>query len=488
MNTEEIVLFFICLVKLVCAVHIIMNKHNQPVSAVLWLAYLVIFPHGLGVPFYLVFGINRIQQKMPKIQSTTEKVKDLHSVESGTIFSYLKAISKQRHSASLDRVYSRMFDKMFPETPLISGNHVDLLHDGTEAYPAMMNAIVNAEKHIHLCSYIIVYDHKGKEIIDALVKKAEEGVKVKIIYDSIGSYPFTNAVKLQRLDKKHPNIEVKPYAVFDILAPYRFHLRNHRKLLVIDGKVAFVGGINISEANVNHKKQRAIHDLHCKIEGPVLGYFQYMFLRDWCHVAKESPERLFNHVGLFVPPEKKENDALRVVGSGPGQSHEATRKVFLTAANSARKSLWIMTPYFVPDQAMLSALKIAAVRNVDVRIIVPEKSDHWFVQNASRSFYGTLLEDGVRVFERVGRFNHSKAMLVDNEWSFMGSSNCDGRSFSLNYELDFICEQGAFIADVHNQFLRELSKSKEISLSAYNKRGVCREFKENLASLFTPVL
>ncbi|MCV6636464.1 phospholipase D-like domain-containing protein, partial [Candidatus Albibeggiatoa sp. nov. NOAA] len=138
--------------------------------------------------------------------------------------------------------------------------------------------------------------------------------------------------------------------------------------------------------------------------------------------------------------------------------------------------------------ALLSALKIAAARNVDIRIIVPEESDHWFVQNASRSFYGTLLEDGVRIFERKGRFNHSKAMLVDNEWSFMGSSNCDGRSFRLNYELDFICEQGSFIDEVHNQFLRELSKSTEISLVDYNKRGIIREFKENLASLFTPVL
>ncbi len=479
---------FVLAINILCAIHIIMHKHEEPVSAVLWLAYIVIFPHGTGVPFYLIFGINRLKIHGPKVELASNKIKRLHSVPSGSLYSYLHASAKFETSLAEKETYSHILNRALPETPLMQGNSVKLLNDGIEAYPAMLEAIQNATDHIHLCSYILLYDKEGKEIMSALRKKAEEGVKVKVIFDRIGSDPFSNALKVKRLDRKHPNLEVKPFAMLDLLAPYRVQLRNHRKLMLVDGRIGFVGGINISAENMLSSGPNAIHDLHCRIEGPVVGQLQYIFLRDWCYVAHRDPNRVFNENNYFPTPELKGENSLRTCASGPGQSHEATHKVFLTAANAAKESLWIMTPYFVPDQAFIAALKVAAARDIDIRIIVPAKSDHWLVQSAARSYYDTLLKEGIRIYERNGCFNHSKAMLVDRKWSFMGSSNCDGRSFRLNYELDFVCEDGPFNEDLYSQLSLEIANSREIKLEKHKARSVFTQFKENLSSLFTPVL
>jgi cardiolipin synthase len=259
--------------------------------------------------------------------------------------------------------------------------------------------------------------------------------------------------------------------------------------MVIDGRHAFLGGINISNDNFGRtsRKDRYIHDLHCRVTGPVVGELQFSFLRDWYFITGASPDQLIKKE--FFPPLRKVGDSIaRVVSSGPGQNYESTDKVYMTAVTTAKRYVWIITPYFVPDKPFCKLLCAAVARGVEIRIIVPRKNNHWYVQLATQSLYPVLLEAGVRIFEKKGHFSHAKALLIDGDWAKMGSSNCDVRSFKLNYELDFIVGKGSFLDDLHNQFKKEFADSAEVFLQDVSNKGIPRQLAENFCALFTPVL
>ncbi len=461
---------FIVTVKICCSLHAIMTRHDEPSSATLWLCFINLFDL-FGIIFYLTFGVNRYNFRSKKIGKVTD--------DSLTHFTY------EDSGQAPEPEYINIIEKLIPETATVSGNAVSLYEDGDELYPEMLEQIKQAKSSIHLCSYIIMNDHEGKTMLQALKERAENGVDVKVIYDSVGSQRLSFIGFLQTYPK---TMRVKAFTLFDLFAPNRIQLRNHRKVLVIDGKIAFVGGINISSENRNLNRSHGVHDLHCRIDGPVVHNFQKVFLRDWSYVSKDNPNKLFNNSDYFPKIESVGENKIRVTASGPGQSNGATKKIFLTAIQSAQKSLTIMTPYFVPESAVVNSLMLAAARGVDIKIIVPQKSDHFYVQNASRSFYKPLLESRINIFERTGNFNHSKAMLVDDEWVFMGSSNCDNRSFRLNYELDFICYDGNFTEVIKSQIEKELSLSTEITLADVENISVFQNLTQNLCSLFSPVL
>ena len=270
----------------------------------------------------------------------------------------------------------------------------------------------------------------------------------------------------------------------------RIQLRNHRKLLVVDGKTAFIGGLNISEENFKWftKPGREIHDFHCRLTGPAVGELQYAFLCDWFYASRNRDgEALFTR-DFFPIPEARGDSVVRTVPSGHGYLFEGSEKVFFTAASTARKSIWIISPYFAPSKDFSKALRMASARGVDVRVIVPRNNNHWYVKMAARSFYESLTGNGVRVFERLGTFTHAKAMLVDGEWAYFGSSNCDIRSFRLNYELDLLISQGDFPEALHRQFLEELKNSAEITPRDLASRSVPQKLLESVCALMTPVI
>ncbi|MFA7232195.1 MAG: phospholipase D-like domain-containing protein, partial [Victivallaceae bacterium] len=348
-----------------------------------------------------------------------------------------------------------------------------------------------AKHSIRMQSFIIMNDPVGREIFDALAKRAEHGVDVKVLYDSFGSAKayfsyFFHRYTHQRLK----NLKIRAFSPINIFTPWRIQLRNHRKLLIIDGNVAFIGGINISEDNARFSKvprRKYIHDLHCRITGPAVSELQFVFLKDWLYSTKG---KILNESLLddFPVPEAQGDDIIRVVNSGPGQNPEASQSVFFTAAATAQKSLWIMTPYFVPGRSFIKALCITAARGVDVKIIVPKNNNHFFVALASQSLYRTLLSHGVKIYNKKGIFSHAKAMIVDGEWGFMGSSNCDVRSFKLNYELDFCVESGLFIDKLYKQFEFELTESEEILLENIHNSSLSKQLLENICALMAPVL
>ena len=271
--------------------------------------------------------------------------------------------------------------------------------------------------------------------------------------------------------------------------PWTIQLRNHRKLLICDGKVGFIGGINISGGNVPSPGMlgRYIHDLHCGVLGPIVGELQFSFLRDWFCVSKCDLNTLMRPE-YFPKAERRGNSMVRLVGSGPGQCYEGSEMLHMTAATTAERYIWIITPYFVPDKPFLKALRNAVARGVEVRVIVPASNNHWYIKLATGSLYPYLLEAGVRIFEKRGVFSHAKAMLVDGAWGRMGSSNCDVRSFRLNYELDIVIEKGSFIDELHSQFMAEMEDADEIFLTDVAKKSMPLQLAENFCALFTPIL
>jgi len=480
------------LLQLGFAAHILLTRTEESASALMWLLVIILLPV-LGMIIYCFFGIIRIKTMSLRVQKTQDFVDSSKNKYMGkqieTYLNNLKEFIPKPGNCNQD--VRRILDNLLPARVPLSGNNLELLRDGTSVYPRMLEDIKKAKHTIRMQSFIIMNDPVGKSLFDALETQAEKGVDVKVQYDSFGSFKASFSYFFHRYVKQNlKNLTIRPFSPFNIFTPWRIQMRNHRKLLVIDGKIAYIGGINIAQENTKSRKlprRKHIHDLHCRITGPAVAEFQMAFLKDWVYstrsklVAEELP--------YDFPPHKREGDSIvRVVDSGPGQNYQGSQNVFFTAAATAKKSLWILTPYFVPDHSYIKALSMTAARGVDVRIIVPKNNNHPFVAQASQSFYRSLLSTGIKVFEKRGNFSHAKAMLVDSEWAFMGSSNCDVRSFRLNFELDFCVQKGTFIDDLRKQFDEELAACKEITLKAVSNKSVLVKLRENFCALFAPIL
>lgn len=470
--------------------YIILNKEEEPSHSALWILLVWTVPV-LGVILFLFFGVNRKNTLGLKISKaskhTSEKKEEENSI--GKHFrSQNEFIPKNYIPDNPD--FEKMLSRQLEETVPLTGNSIKLLKNGTAAYPEMLKAIEEAQSSINLQSFIIVADKIGYKLFHALKKKADEGVEIRVLYDKFGSFKalFKHFFK-KYTQYKNENIKIRAFARTNIFAPWRVQLRNHRKLLVVDGKKAFMGGINISDDNDIRtcNKAKYIHDLHCEIKGPAVSELQYSFLSDW-HFSTRSPIKEVFHEKYFPKPQKHGETVSRILTSGPGQIDEATECIFHSAAASAKSQIMIITPYFVPDKPFIQTLKNASARGVEIKIIVPQNNNHWFVKYASSSLYETLLLNGIRIFEKKGAFSHAKAMMVDGQIGVMGSSNCDVRSFRLNYELDLIATEGKFINDLHSQFSEELKASTEIKLNDVLNKKIRTKFAENFCSLFSSVL
>ncbi|MBU8902593.1 MAG: cardiolipin synthase [Victivallales bacterium] len=474
------------------ATHILLTRTDESASALMWLLVIILLPV-IGMIFYCFFGIIRIKTIGVRVQRIQNFVDSSKSKYMGKqIKNYLENLKKFiPKPESCNPEVRKILDNLIPLRLPLSGNHLELLRDGTSVYPRMLEDIKKAKYTIRMQSFIIMDDPVGKALFDALEAQAAKGIDVKVQYDSFGSFKASFTYFFHRYIKQNlNNLSIRPFSPLNIFTPWRIQLRNHRKLLVIDGQIAYIGGVNIAQENIKSKKlprRKHIHDLHCRIIGPAVAELQMAFLKDWVYstrsklVAEELP--------YDFPPQKSEGESIvKVVDSGPGQNYQGSQNVFFTAAATAKKSLWILTPYFVPDYSYIKALSMTAARGVDVRIIVPKNNNHPFVAQASQSFYRSLLSSDVKVFQKKGNFSHAKAMLVDEEWAFMGSSNCDVRSFRLNFELDFCVQKGTFIDDLKAQFDEELASCEEITLKAINNKSVFIKLRENFCALFAPIL
>ena len=362
-------------------------------------------------------------------------------------------------------------------SPLTLGNSVRLLKDGPATFTAMLAAIQAATDHINLETYILEDDAVGQRFAQALIAKQEQGVQVNLIYDSVGALYTPNEFFQRLKDRGIRVLEFNP--VNPVLARVGWNLnqRDHRKLLIVDGRIAFLGGINISSVHSGGSARRmgrssspgrtAWRDTDLELRGPVVEVLQRGFLATWSAQQGETlPQRNYfpgsEHAGGLV---------VRAISSSPQESSSLMYATLLSAISSAGTSVHLTNAYFVPDPQLLEALMVAVSRNVAVRLIVPGKSDSWLVFHAGRSFYEQLLSAGVEIYERQDVILHAKTVLVDGVWAAVGSTNLDWRSFLHNHELDAVVLGADFGSQLQTMFENDLARSDRVALEAWQHRS-----------------
>jgi cardiolipin synthase len=388
----------------------------------------------------------------------------------------------QRYSAVIESV---------SESPLTKGNKVTLLVDGPATYAAMFNAVENARDHINIETYIMedIEDETGRKFADLLLQKQADGVQVNLIYDSVGSYT-TPAAFFQRLrDGGIEVVEFNPINPLKARGKWRLAKSDHRKILIVDGKIAITGGVNISQvyssslsgSEKEEGEQMPWRDTDIQIEGPAVAEFQKLFLDTW-----QRQEGAILAQGHYFPALKEEGQALvRVLGSTPGEANRLTFIMYVAAITFAENSLHMTNAYFVPDTQTVEALTDAAKRGVDVRIILPGTTDSSLVQYAGQYYYTDLLKSGVKLYRRRNALLHAKTLVIDGIWSTVGSTNMDFWSFSSNDEVNAVILSREFAMGMEKMFARDLEESDQIRREEWEKRPLPSKIRERFYHLFS---
>jgi cardiolipin synthase len=455
---------------------VLIKRQGRPQSALSWVLILFLFPLA-GIIFWWLIGRQHLERKRRKRRIATQQRAER-----------LSGVTEPPHAAGaadwellpVRRLPQPESEWYFPPT---RDNLVRRLVNAEEAYPAMEDAIKSAKQYVHVMFYIWQNDETGRHFRDLLIERARRGVEVRLLLDAMGTYTL-------RRGFMRPLIEAGArVATFSPITFFRWSLavnfRNHRKLVLSDGGAAVIGGLNIG----NEYKQKW-QDIALEIRGPAVDHLQEVFADDWYFTTSEDflgRKYLGNWHGGQPHPEV--HSALcGVVASGPHTQINLMHEAFFIAINRAQERIRITTPYFVPDQTILASLRAAAFRGVDVRIIVPHKSDSWLTTYAGRSYYPDLLRSGVHIYEYDGAFLHTKLALMDRSLSIVSSANMDIRSFRLNFELGCFVDSAPLAADLDRLFNRYLASSREMfQQDMENKRYLVR-LAESAANLASPLL
>lgn len=368
--------------------------------------------------------------------------------------------------------------------PPSAGNRVELLTENVEAFERMRSSVLGAKKSIWAEYYIIRNDQTGHRFLDALAAKAREGVEVRLLYDAVGSMGLSSK-RLKSIRRAGGEVEAF-LPVNPLRRRWSVHLRNHRKMIIVDGNEAFTGGMNIGDeysGRARWRGGRTFHDTHLAVEGPTVHDLALIFAEDWMFATDET---------LEMPPETPACDSggcvVSIVPSGPDQEQNAIEMVYFAGVASARYRVWLSSPYFIPDEPTITALVSAAMRGVDVRVLVPAKCDVAMVGPAARSYYPALIRGGVRVFEYLPSMLHAKTMVVDGSWGIVGSANVDIRSFRLNFELGALVADPKFAENLEKRFLSDLEDSCEVTAQDLAGRGFLRRLGYGAIRLLSPLL
>ena len=379
-------------------------------------------------------------------------------------------------------------------SPLMLGNKVTLLQNGAATYSAMFAAIRQAQDHINLESYIIEDDEAGQQFSDLLLAQQARGVQVNIIYDSVGGFSTPKAFFDRLTQAGIKVLEFNPVNPLAVKKSWLINNRDHRKLLVVDGRTAFVGGINISSVYSSGSvawrrgkkadKQIAWRDTHLQIEGPVVAELQKLFMQTW---EKQRGEPLALKT-YFPPLQAQGKEIVRAIGSTPDDDYSLMYLTLISAIGNAERQVYLTNAYFVPDPQLLKALTDAAARGVDVKLILPGHSDSGLVFHAGRSHYAGLLKGGVKIYERLGALLHAKTAVIDGVWSTVGSTNLDWRSFLDNDEINAVILGREFGLKMQTMFAQDLEASQAIDLESWNHRPLQFRFKEWMAQVWGRLL
>ena len=417
-------------------------------------------------------------------------------------------LSAERSKAILDRlkaggqgtdILSRhlALEEAIVGSPLTAGNKVELLEDGPQTYRAMLAAIETAKDHIHLETYILDDDEVGQRFAGALIAKQQQGVQVHLIHDSVGTLRTPDEFFKKMTDTGIKVLEFNPINPAQARKNWEVNERDHRKLLIVDGRIAFLGGINISgvyssgsfsrgsSSSGNTPPKSSIdgipwRDTHVQLEGPVVAEFQKLFIETW---VSQKGEPLAD-LKYYPQPQRMGRDVVRAIGSSPKDEYSLIYATLLSAILNAETTVYLTNAYFAPDPQLLDALEGAARRGVDVKLVLPGKTDSWLVFHAGRNYYHRLLEAGVKIYERQGVILHAKTGSIDGVWSTVGSTNLDWRSFLHNHELNAVVLGADFAAQLQVLFDADLAGSKQVTLEDWKRRGVTPRFQEFFARMW----
>lgn len=465
----------VLMLSLAGAGHALLFKRD-PRSALGWIVVCLTLP--VAGPFlYHAMGVNRIHRRARQWLDSGRRVAGWDRFASTPELP--RALSIPEMAGHLKELVI-LADRVVI-APLIEGNSLKPLVNGEAAYPAMLEAIGNSRSSVHISTYIFDADQTGRLFVDALVNASTRGCDVRVIVDSLGekySHP--------RVKELFKGTRVK----FGKFLPFRHggyvNLRTHRKILVVDGAVAFTGGMNIGGRHMVDPPEckKPVADIHFKVEGPIVAYLQRVFLEDWYFVAKE----LISHQSYFPKLSSMGEALARSVSDGPDKEFRKLHWLIMGALACARSSVRIMTPYFIPDRSLVSALVTASMRGVEVILVLPEINNLPFVHWASRAYLWEILQHGVKVYYQPPPFVHSKLFLVDDIWALVGSANLDPRSLRLNFELNLEVYDREFSETLADYFSSALSVSREETLAAVDSRHLLEKLRDCTAKLFSPYL
>ncbi len=455
----------------------ILLRNKPPVSTLAWVWSVILFPY-LGPLFYFVFGTERVERT--KLRANREMAatgtREERKITAGTR-ELVDALSdgERAHVELLSRLN---------ELAISAAHSTRLLIDGTEFFPALCERIDAAKKHVHVEFFIWRDDHRGRELREHLVAAAARGVEVRVLLDQIGSLGLRKSFFRPLLDAGGK------FAWFRTAHPFRnrwtFNLRNHRKLQVIDGRIAFVGGMNMGcEYAGEDPKIGPWRDVQIEIIGGAAKKLQMVFADDWYFATEEK----LLDPGYYPVPNREQTILVQSMPDGPDSREDPIEMSIVHMLNAARHRVWLTAGYFVPKEPLLTALELAAARGIDVRLLVSEKSDHPLLINVGRSFYEELLRFGVKIYEYEAGINHAKVALIDDQWLMVGSANFDIRSMRLNFELNSFIRDPEQAAKLEAVLAHDFEKdSRRIVREEFARRPFRQRFKESLLRPLAPLL
>jgi cardiolipin synthase len=472
------VLVAIFLLTAIPTILVILLENRNPVKSLAWILVLLFLPI-LGFMLYLYFGQDYRRQKIVSKKSIRRlgEIPKIKAEEAD-----LDNPTLPKHHQLLIRLLQKNSDA-FP----FKGNRMEVYGNEKETFKMLFSAIADAKHEINIEFYIIEYDVVGKQFLNLLMQKALEGVKVRLIFDYVGSFHLKRS--LQRTLRK-AGVEIYPFLPvhFKItLRRNRVNYRNHRKIIIIDGQIGFTGGVNMAARYLVGNKLGRWRDTLLKIDGPAVFGMLNAFLIDWYFVSRQllTIEMLFTNIKLY---DLDKQNIVQIVTSGPDSDWESIMQGVVVAITTATRYVYIQTPYFMPTEVVMSALQTAALSGVDVRVMLPEHTDTWMTQSSSYSYITQSLEAGVKIYLYKNAFLHSKAIVIDDLLSSVGSANMDFRSYEQNFELNAFVFDAETALSLRQLFEQDQEQCEEITLEQWQNRPVSTRIKESFARLFSPLL
>ncbi|APH05911.1 cardiolipin synthase [Bacillus weihaiensis] len=461
----------------ICIVIFLENRH--PSHTITWLVVLGGFPL-IGFFFYLFFGRNIKKRRLFEKKALTDEKAFLEIEGNGQSYQDKMELMGD-HQQLLFKLAHRL-----GHSPISFATNTKALTDGLETFQHIIQELKKAENYIHLEYYIVRNDDIGNSIKDVLIEKAKIGVQVRFLYDSVGCWKLSKEYIKELRDA---GVEMVPFLPVKVpLLTNKINFRNHRKIIVIDGAVGFVGGLNIGDEYLGRDSYFGYwRDTHLLIKGEAVRTLQMIFIQDWYYMTdqKLSSEEYLK-MEISHPPEQ--TGGVQLIAGGPDNKWDVIKNLFFSMIVSAKESIWIASPYFVPDEDILTALKVAALSGIDVRLLVPQRPDKKIVYYASRSYFPELLEAGAKVYEYEKGFLHSKIIIVDYELASIGTANMDMRSFHLNFEVNAFLYRTGSTQKLVTEYMNDIENSNEIIYEEFAKRSFAKKVYESTARLMSPLL